>query len=104
MKARLKSPASHKAKLGWELLSQRPPLFAYFFSLAKTYVTYWTSRSYLTGVAAAELRRYLSNMDVTKSLKESNRFFCDIENFAYGEINERGFSNPRPRVVQSIVR
>ena len=23
-------------------------------------------------------------------------YFCDIENFAYGEINERSFSNPTP--------
>ena len=27
-------------------------------------------------------------------LKESNSYFCKIENFAYGEINERSFSNP----------
>ena len=24
-------------------------------------------------------------------------YFCEIENFAYGEINERSFSNPHPR-------
>ena len=29
-------------------------------------------------------------------LEESNMFFCHIENFAYGEINERSFSNPHP--------
>ena len=28
--------------------------------------------------------------------KESNMHFCKIENFAYGEINERSFSNPHP--------
>ena len=28
--------------------------------------------------------------------RESNRYFCKIENFAYGEISERGFSNPHP--------
>ena len=28
---------------------------------------------------------------------ESNSDFCKIENFAYGEINERSFSNPHPR-------
>ena len=28
--------------------------------------------------------------------RESNRYFCKIENFAYGEINERSFSNPHP--------
>ena len=29
-------------------------------------------------------------------IEESNMYFCYIENFAYGEINERGFSNPHP--------
>ena len=28
--------------------------------------------------------------------KESDRYFCKIKNFAYGEINERTFSNPTP--------
>ena len=26
--------------------------------------------------------------------RESNRYFCKVENFAYGEINERSFCNP----------
>ena len=30
-------------------------------------------------------------------LKESNIHFYKIENFGYGEINERSFSNPHPR-------
>ena len=29
--------------------------------------------------------------------KEFSRYFCEIENFAYGEIDERSFSNPHPR-------
>ena len=32
-------------------------------------------------------------------LRESNRYFCKIENFAYGEISERSFSNPHPRCL-----
>ena len=32
--------------------------------------------------------------------KESKIYFCDIEHFAYGEINERSYSNPHPRFVQ----
>ena len=28
------------------------------------------------------------------SIEESNMYFCHIENFAHGEINERSFSNP----------
>ena len=31
--------------------------------------------------------------------RESNRYFCKIENFAYGEISERRFSNPHTRVA-----
>ena len=33
--------------------------------------------------------------------KESNRYFCKIENFAYWEINERSFSKPLPRWIIS---
>ena len=29
-------------------------------------------------------------------------YFCKIENFAYGEINEQSFSDPRPRVVRKL--
>ena len=28
--------------------------------------------------------------------KESDRYFCKNENFAYGEINEKSFGNPHP--------
>ena len=28
-----------------------------------------------------------------------NRYFCEIENFVYGEIDERSFSNPHPRCL-----
>ena len=31
--------------------------------------------------------------------KYSNRYFGEIENFGYGEINKRSFSNPHPRTV-----
>ena len=33
--------------------------------------------------------------------KESNKFFRKIENFAYGEINERSFSTPPPLICNS---
>ena len=32
--------------------------------------------------------------------RESNRYFCKIENFGYGEISERSFSNSHPRQGQ----
>ena len=32
--------------------------------------------------------------------KSSNRYFCKIEHFAYGEINERSVSNPHPSWIE----
>ena len=40
------------------------PLISRFFTIVKTLVTYWISCSYLTGVAAAQLRWHLSNINV----------------------------------------
>ena len=76
-----------------ESLSQFPPFcyFPIFFNIAKTHVCYWTSRTNLRGIATAQLLWHLSNMD---AIQESNRYFYEIENFAYGEVNERSFSNP----------
>ena len=37
-------------------------------------------------------------------LKKSKRYFCKIENFGYGEINERSFSNPTPGRRDASVR
>ena len=34
---------------------------------------------------------------ICMSCKESNRYICKIENFAYGEINERNFLTPTAR-------
>ena len=69
------------------------PLFSEFFSIIKTHVTYWISRLYLTGDAAAQLWWHLSKINV---IWINKRYFCKNENFAYGEINERSFSNPHP--------
>ena len=58
----------------------------------ETYASYQIPRLYLIGVAAAQL-----NCDICQIwmwFKEYNRYFGKIENFAYGEINERNFSNP----------
>ena len=61
-----------KFQLPWRCLSgvgvTKPissvPLFSEIFSIAKTRVSYWISRLYLTGVAAAQLRWHLSNINV----------------------------------------
>ena len=66
-------------------------LLSWFFRIIKTHVACWVSRSYLTGVTAAELPWHLSNMDV---IEESDRYFCKSENFSYREINEQNISNP----------
>ena len=55
---------------GWGLLSQFPPFryFLSFFSVVRTHVSYWISRLYLTGVAAAQLRGHLSNIHVIQRI------------------------------------
>ena len=35
--------------------------------------------------------------------EESNMYFCEAENFAYGEINERSFSNPQMTLTDCMV-
>ena len=54
-----------------------------FFSFLYGFI-YWLSRSYVQGVAAAQLRWHLSNMNM---IKEFHSYFCKIK-FASGVINE----------------
>ena len=80
---------------GWGLLSQFPPFryFPNFSSLSKHTFTV-TYRVYIWQVSPQ-----LSCGDTCQILMwfdESNMYFCKIENFAYGEIDERSFSNPHP--------
>ena len=81
---------------GWGLLSQFPPFryFPNFSSLSKHILTV-AYRVYIWQVSPQ-----LSCGDTCQILmwfEESDMYFCKIENFAYGEINERSFSNPHPR-------
>ena len=81
--------------LGWGLLSRFPP-FRYFpnFSALSKHTLDIEYHVYIWQVSPQ-----LSCGDtcqIWKWFKESNRYFWKIENFAYGEINERGFSNPHP--------
>ena len=66
------------------------PLFS---SIAQIYVSYWISHLYLKVVAAAHLRWHLPNMNVMQRIEQV--LWRDRKN-AYGEINGRSFSNPRP--------
>ena len=84
-----------KQDVGWGLLSQFP-LFRYFpnfSSLSKNTLTVTYS------VYIWQVLPQLSCGDTCQILmwfEESNMYFCKIENFAYGEINEQSFSNPHP--------
>ena len=82
------------------LLSQFPPFhyFPNFSSLSKHTLTV-KYRIYIW-----QLSPQLSCGDTCQIwmwFEESNMYFCETENFAYGEINERSFSNPHPRPVHS---
>ena len=81
--------------LGWGLLSQFPP-FRYFpkFSALSKHTLTVEYRVYIWHVSPQ-----LSCGDTCQIwmwFEESNMYFREIENFAYGEVNERSFSNPHP--------
>ena len=84
-----------KVVLRWGLLSRFPP-FRYFphFSTSPKYML---AIEYHVHIWQASPR--LSCRDTCQiwmRFKEYNRYFCQIENFAYEEIDERSFSNPTP--------
>ena len=86
--------------LGWGLLNQFSP-FRYFphFPLLSKQTLAIEYRVYIWQVSPQ-----LSCGDTCQIwmwFRESNRYFCKIENFAYGEISERSFSNPHPRTASS---
>ena len=81
----------HSPSLGWGLLSQFPP-FRYFpiFSALSNHTSAIEYHVYIWQVAAQ-----LSCGDTCQIwmwFEESNMYFWQVENFAYGEINERSFS------------
>ena len=81
--------------LGWGLLRRFPP-FRYFpnFSTSPKYMLAIEYHVHIWQVSPQ-----LSCGDTCQiwmRFKECNRYFCQIENFAYGEIDERNFRNPHP--------
>ena len=81
---------------GWGLLNQFPP-FRYFpiFSALSNHTLAIEYHVYIWQVSPQ-----LSCGDTCQIwmwFEESNMCFWQVENFAYGEINERSFSNPHPR-------
>ena len=86
------------ADLGWGLLSQFSPFryFPHFPLLSKQtlaighHVYTWQVSPQLSCGDTCQIWMWF---------RESNRYFWKIENFAYGEISERSFSNPHPSPV-----
>ena len=80
---------------GWGL-SNRLSLFRYFPNFS-------TSPKYMLAieyhVQIWQMSPQLSCCDTCQKwmrFKECNRYFCEIKNFVYDEIDERSFSNPHP--------
>ena len=91
-------PSAGEVILGWGLLSQFPPFryFPNFPSLSKQtlvieYHVYIWEASPQLGCG--------DSCQIWMLFKESNRYFRMIENFAYGQINKRSFSNPHPWTI-----
>ena len=71
------------------------------FSVLPKHFSYWISHLYLMGDP-----QHLSCGDTCQIwmwFKESNRYFCQIWNFAYGESNEQSFSNPTPESYKIVL-
>ena len=68
-------------------------LFTEYFRLYKTHISYWISCLYFTGVSPAHISCG-DTCEIWMWSKESNRYFCTIDYFTNGEINEQIFSNP----------
>ena len=80
---------------GWGLLSRFPP-FRYFpiFSTSPKYMLVIGYHAHIWQVLPQ-----ISCGDTCQIwmwFKECKRYLCKIENFAYGEIDERSFNNPHP--------
>ena len=85
------------ANHGWGLLSRFPP-FRYFpdFSTSPKHLLTIEYRVHIWQVSPQLSCR--DTCQIWMRFKECNRYFCEIANFAYGEIDERSFSNPHPRL------
>ena len=84
-----------KRTLGWGLLRRFPP-FRYFpnFSTSPKYMLAIEYHVHIWQVSPQ--LRCGDTCQIWMRFKEWNRYFCQIEYFAYGEIDARNFSNPHP--------
>ena len=80
---------------GWGLLNQFLP-FRYFlkFSTLSKHTLCIEYHVYIWQMSPQP--SWGDTCQIWMWFKEPNGYFCEIENFAYGEINERSFSNPHP--------
>ena len=95
------SPCTSMCDQGWGLLSRFPQIRC--FPCVSTLPKYMLALEH--HVYIWQVLPQLSCGDTCQIwmwFKECNRYFCEIENFAYGEINERILSNPQPRLKETI--
>ena len=86
---------------GWGLLSRFPPFRC--FPNISTSQRYMLAIEYHVRIWQVLLQLSCSDTcQIWMWFKECNRYFCEIENFAYGEIDERSFSNPHPSSLGSV--
>ena len=86
---------------GWGLLSQFSP-FRYFPNFSEWWIQ-WLPEWYQVHIWQVSPQLCCGDTwQIWTSLKVSNIYFCKINIFRNGEINERSFSNPHPRTITFI--
>ena len=76
-------------------LLSRIPLFYYFHNFS-TSPKYMLAIEYHVHIWQLSQLSCGDTCQIWMRFKECSRYFCEIEKFAYGEIDERSFSNPHP--------
>ena len=95
-------PASWRASQEWGLLSRFPP-FRYAPNFATSPKYMWAIEYHVHIWQVSPQLRCGDTCKLWLKFKERNKYFCDIENFAYREIDERSFSCPHPRSVSDAL-
>ena len=86
--------------LGWGLLSLFP-LFRYFPDYSALWIHTLAIEYHIYIWQVSPQLSCADTCQIWMWLKEFNRNFSKVENFAYGECNEKSFSNPHPWVWDS---
>ena len=80
---------------GWELLSQFPP-FRYFPKFSASWIHALSIECHVYIWHVSPQLSCGDTCQIWMWLEEFSRYFRKIENYTYGEINERSLSNPHP--------